>query len=79
MNLNERQVRLLREQTLEGRAFREGARCEAEMREAATLLHRELIDYVRALAEHNPQWTSGRIARTAALVFNERERPETGE
>jgi hypothetical protein len=63
------EARMLREQSSEGRAFRAGARCEALTREAATVLHHELIDYVRALAEHHPDWPSSRVAETAARVF----------
>jgi hypothetical protein len=45
-DLTERQYRLLRAKTPEGEAFREGALCEANVREAATLPHRELISAV---------------------------------
>lgn len=69
--LTDRQYRLLREHSPEGRAFRDGALCEALVRNAATLPHRDLIQYVRALAEFHPEMTSGQIARTAAKVFYE--------
>jgi hypothetical protein len=40
-----------------------------ECQEAATLPHRDLIQYVRALAEAHPDWPSARIAAQAARVF----------
>lgn len=69
MNLTNRQFQLLREDSPEGRAFRAGALCEAEVRNAATLLHRELLEYVRALAEVHPDWPSSRIAASTTRVF----------
>jgi hypothetical protein len=63
------EARMIREQSPEGKAFRAGARCEALVREAATVMHHELIDYVRALAEHHPDWPSSRVAESAARVF----------
>ena len=67
--LSDYETRLMREQSPIGEAFRAGARCEALYREAATVLHHELIDYVRALAEHHPDWPSHEVAATAARVF----------
>ncbi len=72
-SLTSTEARLLRENSDEGRAFRAGALCEARAREVVTVLHHELIDYVRTMAEHHPEWTSGRIARAAAAVFWEGE------
>lgn len=74
MTLSDYEFRMLRENSAEGRAFRAGAAAEARQREAATLPHRDLINYVRALAEHQPDMTSGQIARMAAKVFYEGDR-----
>ena len=67
--LTDRQSRLLREQSPQGQAFREGAQCEAEVRNAATLPHRELIEYCRAVAEAHPDWPSSDVAASIARVF----------
>lgn len=67
--LTDRQLRLLKDQTPEGRAFREGAQCEAEVRNAITLPHRELIEYCRAVAEAHPEWPSSEVAASIARVF----------
>lgn len=71
MTVSESDFKLLRDKGPLGQAFRAGALCEARCREETTALHRDLIDYVRALAEHHPEETSGWIARTAAKVFYE--------
>jgi hypothetical protein len=68
-DLTARQLRLLREDSAEGRAFREGATVEAESRRDAVIVHCELIDYVRTLAEIHPEWTSLEIAESAVRVF----------
>ena len=67
--LTEYEHKMLREKSQLGDAFRAGARCEAMTREAATVVHRELLDYARALAEHHPDWSSSRIADSIARVF----------
>lgn len=69
MNLTNRQYRLLRENSPEDRAFREGAACEAEQRNASTLLHRDLISYVRTMAEYHPEMSDAEIAANVAYVF----------
>lgn len=71
--LTEYRLRLLRDKGRDGELFREGARMEAEYRNATEPLHRELIEYVRTMAETHPEMTNGEIARSAARVFYEGE------
>lgn len=67
--LTDAESRLMRDSGRDGQMFRAGASAEARYRNADTVLHHELLGYVKALCECHPDWSDQRILESALRVF----------